>query len=37
VTEVVKEIAQCWGVLSKEEKMKYKEAAKRGNNNNHIS
>lgn len=29
VTEVVKEIAKCWGVMGKEEKHKYKEAAKR--------
>ena len=30
VTEVVKEIAQCWGVLTKDDKIKYKDAAKRG-------
>ena len=30
VTAVVKEIARCWGLMSKEEKLKYKEAAKRG-------
>ncbi len=30
VTEVVKEIAKCWGLMSKEDKHKYKEAAKRG-------
>ena len=30
VTEVVKEIAKCWGEMSKEDKHKYKEAAKRG-------
>ena len=30
VTEVVKEIAQSWGHLSKEERQKYKEAAKKG-------
>lgn len=30
VTEVVKEIAQSWGVLSKEDKQKYKDAAKKG-------
>ena len=30
VTEVVKEIARCWGQMSKEDKHKYKEAAKRG-------
>lgn len=30
VTAVVKEIARCWGLMSKEEKQKYKEAAKRG-------
>jgi len=29
VTAVVKEIARCWGLMSKEEKQKYKEAAKR--------
>jgi hypothetical protein len=27
---VVKEIAQSWGVLTKEERQKYKEAAKKG-------
>jgi hypothetical protein len=30
VTEVVKEIAQSWGLLNKEERSKYKELAKRG-------
>jgi HMG-box domain len=30
VTEVVKEIAQCWQILVKEDRQKYKEAAKRG-------
>ena len=30
VTAVVKEIAACWGVMGKEEKQKYKEAAKKG-------
>lgn len=30
VTEVVKEIAQSWGLLNKEERQKYKEAAKKG-------
>jgi hypothetical protein len=30
VTEVVKEIAQSWKLLTKEDKQKYKEAAKRG-------
>jgi hypothetical protein len=30
VTEVVKEIAQCWGVLSKEDKQKYKDQARKG-------
>jgi len=30
VTEVVKEIAQCWRKLNKEDKIKYKEAAKKG-------
>lgn len=30
MTEVVKEIAQSWGVLSKEDKQKYKDAAKKG-------
>ena len=30
VTEVVKEIAQSWKVLTKEDRQKYKEAAKRG-------
>lgn len=31
VTEVVKEIAQSWKILTKEERQRYKEAAKRGN------
>ena len=31
VTEVVKEIAQSWKLLTKEDRSKYKEAAKRGN------
>lgn len=31
VTAVVKEMAWCWGELSKEDKQKYKDAAKRGN------
>lgn len=30
VTEVVKEIAQIWQILAKEDRTKYKEAAKRG-------
>jgi hypothetical protein len=30
VTAVVKEIAACWGLMTKEEKQKYKEAAKKG-------
>ena len=30
VTEVVKEIAQTWQKLGKEDRQKYKEAAKRG-------
>ena len=30
VTEVVKEIAQCWQKLTKDDRSKYKEAAKRG-------
>jgi hypothetical protein len=30
VTEVVKEIAQTWQKLAKEDRTKYKEAAKRG-------
>ncbi len=30
VTEVVKEIAQSWKILTKEDRQKYKEAAKRG-------
>ena len=30
VTEVVKEIAQCWGFLSKEDKQKYKDSARKG-------
>lgn len=30
VTAVVKEIAACWGLMGKEEKQKYKEAAKKG-------
>jgi hypothetical protein len=30
VTEVVKEIAQCWQKLIKEDRQKYKEQAKRG-------
>lgn len=30
VTEVVKEIAQSWKLLTKEDRSKYKEAAKRG-------
>lgn len=30
VTEVVKEIAQSWRKLQKEDRQKYKEAAKRG-------
>ena len=31
VTEVVKEIARCWGLMTKEDRSKYKEQAKRGN------
>jgi hypothetical protein len=31
VTEVVKQIAAGWRVLKKEDRQKYKEAAKRGN------
>jgi hypothetical protein len=31
VTEVVKEIAQCWQKLKKEDRSIYKEAAKKGN------
>lgn len=31
VTAVVKEIAHCWGLMNKEDRHKYKEAAKRGN------
>jgi hypothetical protein len=34
VTEVVKEIAQTWQKLGKEDRQKYKEAAKRGKNSN---
>jgi hypothetical protein len=34
VTEVVKEIAQTWQKLAKEDRQKYKEAAKRGKNLN---
>ena len=30
VTEVVKEIAQCWQALSKEDRMPYKEKARKG-------
>ena len=30
VTEVVKEIAQSWKILTKEDRQKYKEAAKKG-------
>lgn len=30
VTEVVKQIAKLWQSLSKEEKLRYKEAAKKG-------
>jgi len=30
VTEVVKEIAKCWKVLTKDDRQKYKEAAKKG-------
>jgi hypothetical protein len=30
VTEVVKEIAQCWQVLTKEERMPYRERARKG-------
>jgi hypothetical protein len=30
VTEVVKEIAQTWQKLGKDDRQKYKEAAKRG-------
>ena len=30
VTEVVKEIAKCWRALSKEERMPYKECARKG-------
>ena len=30
VTEVVKEIAQSWKILTKEERQRYKESAKRG-------
>lgn len=30
VTEVVKEMARCWGEMSKEDKQKYKDAAKKG-------
>ena len=30
VTEVVKEIARCWGLMTKEDRAKYKEQAKRG-------
>lgn len=30
VTEVVKEIAQSWKILTKEDRQRYKEAAKRG-------
>jgi len=29
VTEVVKEIARCWGEMTKEDKQEYKEAAKK--------
>ena len=36
VTEVVKEIAQCWGKLTKEGKIKYKEAAKKGTSLNQV-
>lgn len=36
VTEVVKEIAQTWQKLAKEDRQKYKEAAKRGKNSNHF-
>lgn len=32
VTEVVKQIAKLWQSLSKEEKLRYKEAAKKGKN-----
>jgi hypothetical protein len=31
VTEVVKEMARCWGEMNKEARAVYKEAAKRGN------
>lgn len=34
VTEVVKEIAQTWQKLGKEDRQKYKEAAKRGKYSN---
>lgn len=30
VTEVVKEMARCWGEMNKEARAIYKEAAKRG-------
>ena len=30
VTEVVKEIAKCWKLLTKDDRQRYKEAAKRG-------
>jgi len=30
VTEVVKEMAKCWGEMNKEARLVYKEAAKRG-------
>jgi hypothetical protein len=30
VTEVVKEMARCWGEMNKEARAVYKEAAKRG-------
>lgn len=30
MTEVVKEIAQSWGKLSKEDRQKYKDAARKG-------
>lgn len=30
VTAVVQEIAQCWGRMTKDDKQKYKEAAKKG-------
>jgi hypothetical protein len=30
VTEVVKEIAYCWGQMLKTDKQRYKDAAKRG-------